>query len=253
MFMPTDFRKITGVALDADTSTMEKRLGTVVKNTAASEIATALIVRTLVVEHGWKVSESAANVGLSASAAGVAGSRGKVLWETGPDSALIVWQTLKSLPSGSLTDLATHLQTMTTEADRTEYVVRLGIKEVTVKRLGDKATPEAIASMVDALAADGHRTPVSAKSAVAGVAGRLGIELPKATRPGTPANKSGSKADVPTFDAAMAAALVAIEQAYAGADADNPVMLTPDQSKLADDVMAALARLIDVAKVAIPA
>ena len=253
MFTTDAFKKVTGVDLNADATALVKGLAKVVKATTENEIRTALIVRTLVVEHSWKVSESAHEVGLSSSAASVAGKRGKVLWETGPESLAVVWQALRSIPSKTLEDLATHLQTMTTEADRTDYVVRLGVSSTVTTRLGEATTPERVAALTDTLLAEGHRTPVAAKAAVAGIAKRLEIALPVVKRPGTPASKVEGKADVPTFDAAMTAALAAIRQAMEGADDDNPVMLTPAQSALADDVMQALAALVDVAKVAVPA
>lgn len=253
MFSNDAFRKVTGVDLNADATALLKGLAKVVKATTENEIRTALIVRTLVVEHSWKVSESAHEVGLSSSAASVAGKRGKVLWETGPESLAVVWQALRSIPSKNLEDLATTLQTMTTEQDRTDYVIRTGVASTVGTRLGESATPDRITTITDTLLAEGHRTPVAAKAAVAGIAKRLEIPLPKATRPGTPGAKADAKADVPTFDAAMATALAAIRQAMDGADDDHPVMLTPAQSALADDVMSALAALVDVAKVAVPA
>lgn len=234
MFTPDSFRKVAGVALDSSTEVLEKALATHVRKGIAIEIAQALIVRTLVVEHSWKVNESAARVGMSASAASTAGKRGRVLFETGPDSANLVWQHVKALPEKVLTELVPVLQGMSTEADRTDYVVRLGLRKVASDRLAANATPERIEALTDSMLADGHRTPVAARDAVAGVATRLGIELPKASRPGTPESATDRKADVPTFDQAMTAALAAIAQAQEGADEEHPVALTPAQADLLD-------------------
>jgi hypothetical protein len=250
MFDSTTFRKATGVDLNADEATLVKAADTAVRKGIAADIATALIIRTLVTEHSWKISESAAKVGLSPATASLAGNRGKVIWETGPESVTLVWQTIRTLKSEALAPLATTLQAMTTAQDRTDYVIRLGVASVVSKRLGESGTPDRITAMTDTLVAEGHRTPTAAKGAVAGIAGRLSIPLPVATRPGA-ASKSagGTGADVPTFDAAMTAALAAIAQAMEGADEDHPVMLTPEQSRLADEVMGALAALSDIAKV----
>jgi hypothetical protein len=250
MFDSASFRKATGVDLNAGEAALVKGLTTAVSRTTSSEIATALLVRVLIVEHGWKVGESAAKVGLTATAATTAGNRGKVLWETGPESAHIVWQHVKSLSGKVLGDLATTLRTLTTDTDRTAYVTRTGLADVARKRLAENSTPEKVERMVDAMLADGHRTPVAARDAAAGIAARLGIELPVVTRPGAAgAAAGGTQADVPTFDQAMMAALAAIAQAMEGADDDQPVMLTPAQSALADQVMGALAALSDIAKV----
>lgn len=252
-FTPDAFKKATGVDLDADTPTMLKGLANKVKATTQSQIATALIVRTLIVEHSFNVTESAEAHGLSVTAASLAGKRGQVMWETGPDSILPVWNALQVIPSKALTALVETLQGMTTPADRVAYVVRLGVSTAVSVRLGENATPKRIDDMTNTLMSEGHRSPVAAKKAAAGIAKRLNIPLPVAKRPGTASGKADSKADIPTFDATGIAFLEAIRKAVEGADEDNPVMLTAAQSKIADDVMQALAALIDVAKVAVPA
>lgn len=246
------FRKVTGVDMNADTAALEKGLAAAVRKTTASEIATALLVRELVA-RGWKVTESAEKVGLAQSAASLAGARGAILWETGPESIEIVWANVKALPAKALTDLGDTLRAMTTVKDRADYVIRLGQRKVATDRLGTNGTPERIDALTDSLLSDGHRTPVTGRKAAAGVAERLGIPLPKVERKGAAGKATERKADIPTFDAAALAFLAACEQAHNGADDDHPVELTPEQAALLDKVIAAAVALSEIAKVHVPA
>lgn len=248
------FKKVTGVSRDADETELVKKLGDAVRATVKSQIATALIVRMLVVEHSWKVNEAAPRVGLSASQAGTMGKRGRVLFECGPGQINLVWSALQAIPSSTIDSLVETLQGMTSDDDRTAYVIRLGVRSTFADRLGTNSTEERLDAMTDAALSDGHRTPVAAKDAAAGLAERLSIPLPKKERKGAAgAAAGGTGADVPTFDAALRMVLSAIAQAQDGADADHPVEITPEQAALVDETLAALVAFADIAKVRVSA
>ena len=204
MFSSEDFKKFTGVSRDDSPEKLQAALGRKVHAEQSAAIAIALIVRQLVVEHNWQVSSSAAEVGLTASAAGVAGARGRVIYETGAASASIVWSCLLALPNNSLAELATTLQAMTTEEDRTNYVIAQASMKVVSNRLGGHATPKRIEDMTRALIADGHRTPVAFRGAVDGIASRLEVPLPSAEeRKAAAGNTADRKAEqVPSAKAA---------------------------------------------------
>ena len=253
MISTTDFRKMTGVDINSTAAQLETALGKQVAREADAQIAVALIVRTLIVEHNWLVKSAAAARGLSATSATTAGNRGKVLYETGAKSAALVWQTLRTLGDSVLNDLASTVQGMMTEDDRTAYVIRIGVRKVVANRLGEKAAPEVIDALTDAILADGHRTPVAARGVIDGIATRLGIELPKSQqsgpRSGSASKSADDKSEVPTFDQALMGALAAVKRVHEGTDDDHPLTLTPEQSKLVDELVAELVAITDLARV----
>ena len=249
-FTADEFRKITGVSRDADAATLEGRLGTVVAHSVKADIAAALIVRMLVVEHGWKVKEGAARVGWSDSHAGLMGKRGAILFETGPEQATLVWQATKAFPSETLTAIVEDLRGMTSNADRTAYVIRLGMECEMSARLGENSTNERVKAMTDAAMADGHRTPLAARQAAAGLAQRLSIPLPPKKKRETPKGAAGGTgADVPAFDAALRGVIAAVAQARDGVDADHPLEVTAAQAALIDEAIAALVAMSEDARV----
>jgi hypothetical protein len=253
MISTVEFRKMTGVDINSTPAQLEKALGSQVAKETDSQIAIALIVRTLIVEHSWQVNSAAANVGLTNGTARTAGNRGKVLYETGAKSAALVWQTLRTLSDTVANELAATVQGMLTEDDRTAYVCRIGVRKVVATRMGENATPETIDALTDAIIADGHRTPVAARGVVDGIATRLGIELPKpqqaGNRSGSSSNAADDKADVPTFDQALMGALAAVKRVHEGTDEDHPLTLTSVQASLVDTLMTELLAIMDAAKV----
>jgi hypothetical protein len=253
MINAADFRTLTGVELNATPDKLEKKLGEQVQKETASQIAIALIARTLIVEHSWKVASAAARVGLTQGQASTAGARGKVLYETGADSASIVWQTVRTLSGKDLTEMAETLQAMTGEEARTALAIRVGVRKVVVGRLADNATPETIDALTDEILADGHRTPTAARGVIDGIATRLGIELPKSQqsgpRPGSSSNSADEKADIPTFDQALMGALAAVKRVHEGTSDEYPLTLTSVQASLVDTLMTELLAIMDLATV----
>lgn len=227
MFTEEQFKKVTGVSRNASAETLENALTRKVAATAAAEIATALLVRMLVDEHQWKISESAPKVGLSASAAGKAGARGRILYSTGYDSAAVVWAHLQAIPSKDYAALFDTVNAMANEDDRTAYVVNLGTRNAVAQRLGDNATPERVTALTDAIQQDGHRTPVAIRASIPSTAKRLEIPLPVVTRDNAAGNKVDSKpTSTPTAAAPLAAVEAFTEDRAAGSDDENPFALT---------------------------
>ena len=227
MFTDEQYKKMTGVSRNATAETLQTALTRKVQATAAAEMATALLVRTLVDEHAWKISESAPSVGLSPSQASRAGARGRILYITGYETAPIVWSHLQAIPTKDYASLYDTLNAMGNEDDRVAYVVNLGTRNAVAQRLGDNATPERVADLTDAIHADGHRTPVAIRAAIPSTAKRLEIPLPVATRDNAAGNKvDGKAASTPTAAAPLAAVEAFTADRVAGSDDDTPFALT---------------------------
>ena len=153
------------------------------------------------------------------------------------------WAQLSQFSIKELTDV---IEALTSEPDEDEKGPALAMMsgaEVVKARLGTNTTPERTKAILDASMADGNRTPDAIKKSIPAIAERLAIELPVITRKKSPETAADAKADVPTFDQAIATMFAAIEQLHDGTDEKYPLAITSAQH---DKLETLIANLTDI-------
>ena len=241
--------KICGLDINAASDTVLYAAIVTADNASTSNaILTAILIREALTGRSHTVAEVAAATGIDQSSVTRAGCRGEVLYVTGTDTdkgLRTAWAQIIGLGDKALRDLAASLTTVSPD-DRTATLDRLTVRAVVAHRLGEKATPEAITSLTDAILSDGNVTPKTAKANLAPVADRLSIALPAPVKRDGAAISSvtGHASDVPNLDAALAVMTKAIDDMVAGVDEANPLMFATVAQRDAFDALTS--RMVEI-------
>lgn len=236
-------QKATGLELNASTTDEQifaKIAANIVKGTGL-EIGNALLINDLVNVRGWQIKEAAPHLNMSADDAGLIGRKGQVLFSIGePNLFVQQWAQMRPLTGTELTALVETLVN-TPDAEKANVVQHKSLTKVMQRRMGESTKPEQIETMVTEAIELGAATPRAARALIPAIAEKLSIELPKPKkRSKSPEGAADAKADVPTFDQALAVMFAAVEQLHDGCDEEYPLTITPAQRERVEKLVACL-------------
>ena len=227
-----ELKKITGITFN-DALTYETVIERIETNTGSAldlAISNALLVRFLIEERSHTPGEVGARLSLSDNQVTAMGRRGKVIYLIGTVNTMrLQWAQMMPFSNKELTDLIERI-TAEPDADKTAFILEHGsLSKIAVTRLADNATPEE--DLVFNAQMDGVKTPQAFKKVLPALAEKLEIKLPVVTRDKSPETAANAKADVATFDQAIATMAAAIEQLHDGTDEKYPLTITSAQKE----------------------
>lgn len=247
MWSSAGFKQATGVAMTDTVAKMEQALIKKYQAQTGAEIAVALLVAELT-DRQWKVSEAALSVGISQQLASKAGARGRILMLAGEAQVEIIWQAIVALGSGdALTKLREEVAAIDWQepeegqvSARATYILHKMRTTLTAQRLGDNATAERTAAIVERLTANGCKTPAAVRAAIPSTADALSIPLPTYKRPGSSRGATDGQ-NVPTVKKATEALAAVIDDRH---QADAPEEYSPQEVDDAWRTIGAALRII---------
>ena len=248
-------QKATGLELNASTTDEQifaKVAANIVKGTGL-EIGNALLINDLVNVRGWQIKEAAPHLNMSADDAGLIGRKGQVLFSIGePNLFVQQWAQMKPLTGTELTALVETLVN-TPDAEKATVVQHRSLTKVMQRRMGESTKPEQIETMVEEAIELGASTPRAARALIPAIAEKLAIELPKPKKRSKSAEGAAdAKADVPTFDQAIATMFAAVEQLHDGTDEKYPLTITSAQHDKLETLIASLTEICIEAEIMEP-